>query len=755
MDKPSATIAILTDEYHEYRKILVDQIADVCNSAGFGTLCISGRELYQDHASRQSHNIYNSIYENVGRFELKGIVALSGTIGHKNIQELSHALLNRFSHIPIVSLGIKCPGITSVTINDKNAMISLMDHILEEPSIDKVAFIRGIEDDSYSFERERILRDSLTKHGMDPDKLITIQGDYSAMKTYREVSRLLKIYPDLQALVAANDIMAESAIRAINTSALQIPRDIVVTGFDDTPEATQVSPAISTVRQPVSEAGKLSARLLLEQIAKNNSTASDSQPTYHVLDAEVVLRGSTARKERQIAFQAMSKQELSSFLNSSMAGLEKPRNFLLSAISEALWQTFNTNIYALERCVDQLLENSPVDYETAHWWNNICHQIELLVSPLKETDQGFAIFASVVFTLSRVKEQVWKFQMNMEFHKRRLNDIRTNMQLRMSSSTRIEEIPATMSNWLSSNKVKRCFLVRYKTPGRSPGDYAQLIHAFVDGRETDFRDDYFPAIEVLPNCYKAELQHGLLILNPVSAGNHLFGYLLLDPIGLDYVYLDTAAQSIANALRNQHLIARLEEQAENLKQTNSELENLANFDELTGLANRLNFRSKLQSLCDRADPAHDTFALLFIDLDGFKLVNDTMGHRAGDQLLCLVSDRLKTSTCKLEGSTSFISRLGGDEFTIIISPAGFDSNTEKAANFILNTLAEPYDIDNQPANISASIGIAVYPAHGADAEILLKHADVAMYSAKDVGKNACAWFCDSSFPIENGLKKAG
>ena len=752
---PFATIAILTDDYQEYRKILVDQIADVCNSAGFGTLCISARELNPQITTVQNENICNAIFEHAGKYDLKGLVALSGTIAHKNTNELTGILQSRFSNLPIVSLGIKCPDITSVTINDTNAMICLMDHILAEPSIYKVAFIRGTVDDSYSLARENVLKDALTRHSMDPDNLITIQGDYSAIKTFREVTRLIQKHPDLQAIVAANDIMAESAVRAINASSLQIPQDIVVTGFDDTPEATQVSPAISTVRQPVNEAGTLSARLLLEKIAIKNSQTGDYQATHHVLDAEVVLRGSTARRERHLEFQAMPKQELHAFLESSMAGLKIPKRFLLPIITDALWETFNTDIYALERCVDQMLGDCPVNSETTHWWNNICYQIELLVSPLKETDEGFAIFASVIFTLSRIREQVWKYHMNMEFHKRRLNDIRTNMQLRMSSCTRIEEIPATMSTWLSLNKVKRCFLVRYKTPGSWPGDSAQLIHAFIDGNDVDFTDDYFPATELLPDNYKTELKHDLLILNPISAGSHLFGYLLLDPIGLDYLYLDTAAQSIGNALRNQHLIARLEEQAENLQQTNSELEKLANFDELTGLANRLNFRSTLQSLCDHSDTDNAAFALLFIDLDGFKLVNDTLGHRAGDQLLCQVSDRLKTNTSKLTGFKSFISRLGGDEFTIIISSAGFDTSTEKAATSILHTLAEPFDIDNKSVNISASIGIAVYPAHGADSETLLKHADIAMYRAKDIGKNSWAWYCDNEFPMSNQFKKAG
>lgn len=162
---------------------------------------------------------------------------------------------------------------------------------------------------------------------------------------------------------------------------------------------------------------------------------------------------------------------------------------------------------------------------------------------------------------------------------------------------------------------------------------------------------------------------------------------------------------------------------------------LAHYDMLTGLANRTNFREQLDMHL-AAPGAH--LGLLYVDLDGFKVINDTKGHRAGDALLEAVAARLR-SVCGDPGTT--IARLGGDEFAVLVPHDDADRATAHA-HAIIAALGAPYPLGtDQSVRIGASIGVALAPAHGHDAETLLSRADIALYAAKSAGKGMARLFC--------------
>jgi diguanylate cyclase (GGDEF)-like protein len=162
-----------------------------------------------------------------------------------------------------------------------------------------------------------------------------------------------------------------------------------------------------------------------------------------------------------------------------------------------------------------------------------------------------------------------------------------------------------------------------------------------------------------------------------------------------------------------------------------QVQQLASYDSLTGLVNRNMFLSQLDKNLDKAVQASSTFSLLFIDLDRFKAVNDTLGHAAGDELLKTVSGRLK----RLLPDHALIGRLGGDEFVVLLDGAADPFTLSTLASRLLKTLAKPMQLVGRSVQISGSIGISQFPADGVDAPTLLKCADTAMYQAKAHGKN--------------------
>jgi len=162
----------------------------------------------------------------------------------------------------------------------------------------------------------------------------------------------------------------------------------------------------------------------------------------------------------------------------------------------------------------------------------------------------------------------------------------------------------------------------------------------------------------------------------------------------------------------------------------------AHFDSLTGLPNRLLLRDRLTQEIARCQREAGSFALLFIDLDHFKDVNDTLGHTAGDAVLREAARRI--SLCLRESDT--VSRLGGDEFNVILTQIQHPQDAGRVAEHIVKSLSEAFVIDGQDSFLSASIGIALYPEDGKSAEALIKNADTAMYRAKSGGRAQAVYF---------------
>ena len=184
-------------------------------------------------------------------------------------------------------------------------------------------------------------------------------------------------------------------------------------------------------------------------------------------------------------------------------------------------------------------------------------------------------------------------------------------------------------------------------------------------------------------------------------------------------------------LRVAERTAELEAANHLLQESELKQRELAQHDALTGLANRARFSDRLHQAITMAQRDGNRFALLYIDLDRFKPVNDTFGHAIGDTLLCQVANRIRA--CVRESDT--VARIGGDEFVVLLRTVEGPADASLVGEKIRTELERPFDISTPPCTISCSIGIALYPEHGKTEHELSGAADRAMYRAKDAGRN--------------------
>jgi len=225
----------------------------------------------------------------------------------------------------------------------------------------------------------------------------------------------------------------------------------------------------------------------------------------------------------------------------------------------------------------------------------------------------------------------------------------------------------------------------------------------------------------------------------------------IQPSGLVSLVLVTSLSVLTVTLLTSILDARMESRtailSRSLTDANRELTHLALHDTLTGLPNRVLLAEQIEYAMQRIDARGGSFALMFMDLDGFKPVNDAFGHHVGDQLLREVGLRLRGNLHREDT----LARIGGDEFVLLVELDDLDDAALIAARQV-NMIAQPFYIADQLLQVSVSIGIALYPGGGATQQELLMNADAAMYHAKDTGKNGYSFFnCSMNTNARNQL----
>lgn len=249
------------------------------------------------------------------------------------------------------------------------------------------------------------------------------------------------------------------------------------------------------------------------------------------------------------------------------------------------------------------------------------------------------------------------------------------------------------------------------------------------------------ALARLLNCGKHQFSD---VISLAKAGRPWFGYVkMLNKRGGEIACWLSLSPSKNRSGETTNLIAMFSDITQ-IEDTRKELHRQTLHDNLTDLPNRRFFRQRIAELIESDTHGQIRFGVSFLDLDDFKIVNDTLGHDAGDRLLVEVSRRVRASL----GENCFMARFGGDEFALLI-PEESDSPLQAmaCASSVVESLSKPFDLAGHEVHIGVSVGTTVYPDHAMDVESLMRHADVAMYKAKEEGKNKVALFSNELVEI--------
>jgi diguanylate cyclase (GGDEF)-like protein len=305
-------IGVIVDGLGNYQRTLLAGIRPVALEAGVNVVVYVGRELNPVLAqNRPANEIYNLIDP-----DLQGLIILSGGIGHYLSDAELAVFVNRFMPERTVSLTRMVDGITGVMIDNESGMNQLMEHLIKIRGFRKFAFMRGVLQNPESQLRERIFRATLERYGIPIHPNYFLQGDYSRTPAYHATLEFLETTPDVEVIVAANDDMAYGILRAAQNRGLRVPEDLAVTGFDNDELSIFLTPALTTVHQPLVEYGRQAMHAMLRLL--------DGQPSGRVsLPSKLIVRDSC---NQQPLLQTTSPEEQSKLFSSLLEHANKRFN---------------------------------------------------------------------------------------------------------------------------------------------------------------------------------------------------------------------------------------------------------------------------------------------------------------------------------------------------------------------------------------------------------------------------------------------
>lgn len=293
------TIALLIDNLSglgSYQEAIWQGVSHALKASGDSLLIYSGGALNFSPLSQfEQHK--NIIYDLVRKEYIDGVVLCGGTLGNYISKEEFQGFLKKFKGIPLVSIGARLEGVTSVMIDNESGLLKMFNHLIEEHNFRKIAFISGPEENEDARQRLGVYRKALGTHGIPLVEDLVFTGKFleiSGCEAVRHWLDIKRIKPE--AIVAANDNMAIGAVKELQKRGLHVPNDLAVTGFDDIFEASVLVPGLSTIRQPVMKQAQRATEILLEIIG-----GKKPESEVIALETELVFRrscGCTALKQQ-------------------------------------------------------------------------------------------------------------------------------------------------------------------------------------------------------------------------------------------------------------------------------------------------------------------------------------------------------------------------------------------------------------------------------------------------------------------------
>jgi len=738
-EKKRLTIGFFVSELENaYAQTLCRGIMDAAAAADANVMIFPGKSPKVPYDYRYQ---YNSIYRLANKNTVDALILATGTMVNFLSDEEFREFYKRYKDIPLVSISIPIEGVSSVLIDNTVGLRGVLEHLAKDHGYKRIAFIGGPESNVEAKERYSVYLDVLKECGLPFDPDLTAVGDFTKYSGVRAVGDFLDVRGvKFQALAAANDEMALSAMEELQRRGYRIPDDIAVVGFDNVESTHFSSPTLTTVAQPIYEQAYKAVELALGLI-------NGDPPKNVSLPTSMVLRESCGCFSRSVT--SVSSQDDTGSATAAMDG-DKDTAKIEALLKKALG-------YAVEGKLDDAADleilkemNEVVGAVENHrqmnlrlWQNTLTnfrakvgiktHGLDAVVSI---EDFFHKMRMLLLETYFKNDSRRWSIYINDIVG---LRDVLSQLIRDVNNPT--EALRSIVPN-IRDMGISDIYIFLHYTLERhsinTDWTFAgELCLAVTDDKRrpesAELRGQSMQVASILDrSLYPKDRRYTFVVSTLFYMDEHL-GFVVCEPDFVDIHLIESLMVEISCSLKLINLIQarrtierQLQDALTELEKYNEQLSNISETDEMTKLLNRRGFMAHARDMLGMARRMRKDGLLFFADLDGLKGINDTYGHEEGDNAIKVAAGVLRKAFRDMD----IIARLGGDEFTVFAMNAGvgmIETFEKRIAGYV-----EDYNkASDKPYKVSVSIGgVPFVHTDNVSIETLMNKADVLLYQQK-------------------------
>ena len=711
---------------------------------------------YNDPKNARFDYQYNSIFYYASKHTLDALIVSIGSIGSFLSENDMIAFLSKFD-IPILTIEIEVPGYPYLYTESKTGMRQAVEHIVKEHGKTKIGFVSGRKENADARERLNTYMEVLRENNIEVEEKRIVYGNFSEF-TEEIVGDLLDRNPDLEAIVFANDQMAIGGYTAIKEHGLEIGKDILVTGYDDSPVSIVLDPPLTTVHNSVITMGYQSVFEVVNLINTDKTNVS-------ILNSELIVRSSCGCGDFNLKKLLDEKSSFSDSIDAALTNIDEylfhdyKKTFYYNKLIDVINPLFKLLLTPIIERKDYDFDNDRIVSEAVKLLDSpvissyfnvdktihaICQLKELLIAMVND-DKDKVSTLSLLF--NNVLEALLLHTSGNLYNtiRRHKSNVWSSMYITRDTLTYSDDEEACfklmMDKLVDSNFISS-YIYIYDEPVMLLPDgswkipknlYLQVCND--KGKTTYLSGDsrLISSDEVFFNHYTSYDRRRTMVISPLFTNNIQYGLFVgeIDITHFDNIYpttlqLSTSLNFISLMKQQLAIQKKLAISATELNAKNRLLNELSITDQLTGINNRRGFLDSVQSYVNSSYNEGKHAMIVFADMDNLKQVNDIYGHKNGDFAIKSIANILKKSF----DENDIIGRIGGDEFVAF----AFLDDSERP-QVIRNTIAslskELNDTCGKPYYIDISLGVYTFTCSPSiSIEEILHNADEALYENK-------------------------
>lgn len=563
-----------------YEFICWTGIVSAARELNANLLCFAGGRLSADP---KTPNLQNVLFDLVNENNVDGLIISSSPIGNDIDYESLRKFINRFSPIPMVSIGTPFKGITSLSVENAQGMNDLVTHMIDEHGLKKIAFIKGPVSNIEANIRYEAYLSALKEAGIEPDPRLVVEGDYLRDSgRYAIVELLDKRRADFDALIAANDFMALYAMKELQKRGISVPEDVAIGGFDNVDEGVFDIPSITTVHQPLYEVGFQSVVTLLHilngkkvpelitlptRLTIRNSCGCYKPFSIQIDQGDYSSDTSTTQDDTEAFNQVIADCEQSLLKEIQIINQTINNPQWLNDLVNTLWEgivftDYKAIVSKLSKIIPETIQNG---VEISIWQQILSFIFEAIRSRKQSETTNTIIFnlqKEVLIFLGSLGEH---FQKHVRISEKehyvllsRLNEFNTGVL----NTDKLQEL---LEQELSSVNIESCFIALFTD--RETSQKAKLFLYFSpDNLSIDTNTEY-PANQLIPGGIVDLKDRFQFLTLPLVSNNELMGFILFDIGVFSGSFYGILASQIAQILKKEEMVDQLKKHSQVLEKT--------------------------------------------------------------------------------------------------------------------------------------------------------------------------------------------